>query len=354
MHARKQPEPWYKRHLAKQSGAFLIAEAGINHNGHFNLALELIRRAKAAGADCVKFQTFRTSACESRHSTLPSYFAGRMGSTNKLEWSKSLEFTTEEFRSLLEACRQEDIAFLSTACDVEGLAILEEIGADAVKISSADCANIYLLRAVAETGLPVVLSTGMSDMEEVSRAVETLLRGGTQDLSLLQCTSQYPAPCNQIHLRAMEALRERYGLPVGFSDHSRGIHIAMAAVALGASIVEKHFTLCRDLPGVDHVASLTPEEFASMAIGIREVEAALGSPEKRLQKCEQGNIDAMRKSIMAARRIQAGKIIEMADLAVKRPGSGLAPHRLDDVLGRQAKRDIEPEEFIDLSHFNDA
>lgn len=337
-----------------EGSVFLIAEAGINHNGHFDLALELIRQAKAAGADCVKFQTFRTDACESRHSTMPGYFSGRVGALSKLEWSRSLEFTAGQFRDLLDACRQEGVAFLSTACDVEGLAVLAEIGAPALKVSSADCANLYLLRAVAETRLPVLLSTGMSDMEEVERAVDTLLRGGTQEIVLLQCTSQYPAPCGQINLRAMDALRQRFGLPVGFSDHSQGIHIPVAAAALGAAVIEKHFTLSRELPGVDHAASLTPAEFAAMALQIREVEAALGSPEKRLQDCERGNIGSMRKSLLAARFIPAGKPLTMADLAAKRPAGGLPPSSLDQVLGRAALRDIEPEEFITLAMLHDA
>jgi sialic acid synthase SpsE len=335
-------------------GAFLIAEAGINHNGHFDLALELVRRAKAAGADCVKFQTFRTDACESRHSSMPGYFAGRIGDMTKLEWSRSLEFSRDQFRDLREACRREGIAFLSTACDVEGLKVLADIGAEAVKIASADCVNLYLLRAVAETGLPVLLSTGMTDLDEVSRAVEVLLGGGTAALCLLQCTSQYPAPYDQIHLRAMATLRERFGVPVGLSDHSPGIHIPMAAAALGAAVVEKHFTLSRELPGVDHAASLNPDEFQAMATGIREVEAALGDPEKRLQQCERGNIEAMRKSLMAARPIPAGKVIELDDLAAKRPGGGMPPSRLGEVLGKRAASDIAPEDFITPSLLQDA
>ncbi|RJR38293.1 MAG: N-acetylneuraminate synthase [Desulfobacteraceae bacterium] len=337
---------WFRKHILENDSVFIIAEAGINHNGHFDLALELVERAKKAGADCVKFQTFRTSASESKHSGKPGYFSGRIGNMSKHEWSRSLEFSEEQFSDLMEHCRRLDIAFLSTACDIEGLRILEKIGAEAVKIASADTNNDYLLAAVAGTRLPVILSTGMSTMDEVSHAMEILQKSGAVEIALMQCTSQYPTPHDQINLRVIETYRRVFGRPVGFSDHSEGIHIPVAAVAVGARMIEKHFTLSRNLPGVDHAASLDPSEFARMVEAVRQVEAALGSVEKRVQPEEVENIKSMRRSLMAARPLHAGTILRPEDITAKRPGTGLPPTRIGEFLGKRLNRDLDEEDLL--------
>jgi N,N'-diacetyllegionaminate synthase len=338
---------WIKEKLSSNK-VYIIAEAGINHNGSFDLALELARQANECGADCVKFQTFRTSASESKTSTKPGYFSGRIGTVSKKEWSRSLEFSVEQFRQLKDYCQEIGIAFLSTACDIEGLRILQEIGAEVIKIASADTNNDYLLKAVRETGIPVILSTGMSDLEEVAHAVDILRPEGIRDLALMQCTSQYPTPCDQINLRVIRTFRDRFDCPVGFSDHSQGIHVAVAAVACGAVCVEKHFTLSRNLPGVDHAASIEPDELAAMVRQIRDVEAAMGDGVKAVQDIERGNIAPMRRSLMAARDLKAGERLEEGDITAKRPGTGLAPTEIGKVIGRVLKRDLSEEDLLSL------
>ncbi|RPI79171.1 MAG: N-acetylneuraminate synthase [Desulfobacteraceae bacterium] len=337
---------WFEKNILLQKGAFLIAEAGINHNGHFDLALELVKKAKEAGADCVKFQTFRTSASESKHSGKPGYFAGRIEGMTKHEWSRSLEFSEEQFRSLKEYCQELNIAFLSTACDIEGLRILERIGIECIKIASSDTNNDYLLAEIGKTGLPVILSTGMSTMEEVSHALGVLEKNGSRDIALMQCTSQYPTPFDQINLRVMESFREAFNRPVGFSDHSEGIHIAVAAVMLGAKMIEKHFTLSRVLPGVDHAASLEPAEFAELVRTVRQAEAALGSLEKEVQPDEKGNSGSMRRSLMAARPLKAGAVLTREDITAKRPGTGVPPTEIEKFIGWRLKKDLENEDLL--------
>jgi len=302
----------------------------------------------------VKFQTHRTQASESRHSSKPGYFSGRVGEMSKIDWSRSLEFSTEQFARLKAACAEQSIAFLSTACDVEGLRILTDIQAEAVKIASADLNNDYLLTAMAETGLPVLLSVGMSTLDQVDHAVELLAARNAGPLALFQCTSQYPAPFAQLHLRVMDTLRARYGVPVGFSDHSPGIHVPVAAAALGAAMIEKHFTLSRNLPGVDHAASIEPAELADMVRQIRDVEAALGSPEKTVQPEELANAANMRRSLMAARPLKAGTVLGRDDVTAKRPGTGLPPSQLHRLLGRRLKADMAAEDLFDLSMVDDA
>lgn len=337
---------WFSKYLNGNTSVFVVAEAGINHNGYFDLALELIRKAKYAGADCVKFQTFRTTASESKHSTMPGYFDGRIGKMTKQEWSRSLEFSVDEFGELKRYCEELDIAFLSTACDIEGLRILNEIEAEAIKLASADLNNDYLLKAVGETGLPVILSTGMSDFSAVAHAVETLLKSGTDKYAILQCTSQYPTNYDQINLRVMENFKMTFKCPVGLSDHSEGIHVPLAATALGAEIIEKHFTLSRDLPGVDHAASLDVQQFKRMVNCIRDIENALGSGEKTIQFDEIENAKNMRRSLMAARSIIAGTRLCPEDITAKRPGTGLPPTEIDKLLGKKVMINMEPEDLF--------
>ena len=344
---------WFEDRIERGSGVFVIAEAGINHNGHFDLALELVRQAKEAGADCVKFQTFRYAASESRHSTLPGYFQGRFGFSSKRDWYASIEFSPEQFRDLRDYCGELGIVFLSTACDVEGLRILQDIGADALKIASCDTNNDYLLLAAARTGLPVILSTGMSAMDEVEHAVALLREHGAGPLALMQCTSQYPAPAGGVNLRVMDTFRDRFGLPVGLSDHTPGIHVPIAAAARGARMIEKHFTLSRSLPGVDHPASLEPAELREMIRCIRETEAALGDGIKTVHPAEAGNVRDMRRSLMAARRLEAGTVLGPEDITAKRPGHGMPPAQIGRLLGRRLLRAMESEDLFDPSLVED-
>ena len=335
---------WFEKHVLNAPGVFIIAEAGINHNGHIDLAMELVRQAKDAGADCVKFQTFRTTACESCNAPTPDYFTGRIKVADKIAWSKSLEFDTRQFGALKAYCDKLDIAFMSTACDLEGLGVLLDIGVESLKIGSSDTDNTPLLEAVSKSGLAVVLSTGMCTEDQVDQAMRTLAANPATQVALLQCTSQYPAPYDQVHLRVIPRFKERFHCPVGLSDHTRGVHVPMAAVALGATIIEKHFTLSRTLPGVDHPASLEPAEFADMVRAIREVELALGCCSKDIQDSEREHLLTMRKSVVAARNIPAGKSLEPEDLTVKRPGGGMRPDRLDGMVGRRVARDVAPDE----------
>ena len=342
---------WFDKYILKNKHVFIIAEAGINHNGDFDLALQLVKKAKEAGADCVKFQTFRYTSSESKNSTMPGYFKGRLSCKTKKDWYDSIEFSVQQFKDLKEYCEELDIAFLSTACDIEGLGILADIGAEAIKIASADMNNDYLLSALGKTKIPAIFSTGMSTMGEVRHGIDTYLSNGGKAYAMTQCTSQYPTPYTDINLRAMDLLKKEFNCPVGISDHSEGIFIPIAAAALGARIIEKHFTISRNLPGVDHPASIEPAELAKMVEGIRQVEAAVGNGRKTVQKAELDNARHMRRSLMAARDIPAGRIITIDDIAAKRPGTGLPPSMMDRILGRTIKVSLSREDMFDLSMF---
>ncbi|MBF0298289.1 MAG: N-acetylneuraminate synthase family protein [Oligoflexia bacterium] len=343
---------WFKKHIANNAKTFIVAEAGINHNGDFKMALELVLTAKDAGADCIKFQTFRTTSSESKNSFMPNYFSGHIGHLDKQAWSKSLEFSLEEFRQLKNYCEEVGIAFLSTACDVEGFNILKEIGIECIKIASADVNNDMLLTCFKGETKSIILSTGMSTDEEITHAINFLKKEcNISEIALLQCTSQYPAPYNQIDLNVIRTMQEKYSLPVGFSDHTEGIHIPMAAVALGAKIIEKHFTLDRALPGVDHAASIEPKEFALMVRQIRDIEKAVGNFHKKIHDSELINAQSMRKSLMASKPIRAGSIISYDDIVTKRPGTGIPPSQIDKIVGKKVLVDLSFEDFFQYHMF---
>jgi sialic acid synthase SpsE len=342
---------WFDEHITNNPSVLIIAEAGINHNGDFEMALELAEEAKNAGADCVKFQSFTYEASESKHSIMPGYFDGKMRFATKKEWYDSISLSESQFAELKSFCGKIGIAFLSTACDVDGLAILQRIGAEAVKIASADAANDYLLKAVGRSALPVILSTGMTTLEELDHGIDVLRTHGTSRIALTQCTSQYPAPYDEVNLKAMDSLRQRYNLPVGLSDHTPGIEIAVAAVALGARIIEKHFTLDRDLPGVDHQASIEPRELATLTTAIRNVEKAMGDGVKTPSPSEQENAPAMKRSLMAAKPIKAGTTLVEDDITAKRPGTGMPPSKLDSLIGKRLKVDMEYEDMFNEELF---
>lgn len=342
---------WFDKHILKNRHVFVIAEAGVNHNGNFDQAVQLVKKAKSSGADCVKFQTFTYESSESKNSTMPGYFNGRLRCRSKKEFYASIQFTKEQFRELKCCCSETGIEFLSTACDIDGLAILAEIKAEAIKVASADMNNDYLLSALGETGIPAIFSTAMSTIPEIRHGIETYLSHGGKQFALMQCTAQYPTPYTDLNMRVMETLREEFGCPVGFSDHSEGIYICIAAAALGATMVEKHFTLSRNLPGVDQPASIEPQELSEMVKGIRQVEVGLGKRGKHIQPAEMDNAKHMRRSLMAACDISAGTVLAVKHISAKRPGTGMPPCMMNQLIGRRLLVDLEKEDLFEPKMF---
>jgi len=320
---------------------FIIAEAGVNHNGEVALAKRLIEAAADAGADAVKFQTFRADRLVSRSAPKAAYQRGTTDpEESQFEMIRRLELSPGAHRDLQGACRRCGVLFLSTPFDEDSVALLEELGVPAFKISSGDVTNWPLLSYVARRGRPVILSTGMSDLEEVADAVRTIRGAGNGRLILMHCVSQYPADPAEANLRAMQTLAGSFAVPVGFSDHTRGTEVALAAVALGACVVEKHLTLDRRLAGPDHRASSDPGEFRTLVRGIRAVEAALGDGRKRPMPGERDTALAARRSLIAAQDIPAGTPLTDALIAIQRPGGGLPPSARARLLGRKVKVDL--------------
>jgi len=355
---------------------FVIAEAGVNHNGSLDMAKALIDVAAAAGADTVKFQTFRANDVISRHAPKAEYQTRATGAAEgQLEMVRKLELSEVAHETLIAHARANDIGFLSTPFDLSSLHLLtQKIGLETIKISSGEITNAPFLLEIARTGCKAILSTGMSTLGEVEMALGVLAFGylgmdadsrpGMEafaaafatdagqaalhsHVALLHCTTEYPAPYGEVNLKAIDTLRQAFGLPVGLSDHSPGIHIPVAAVARGAQIIEKHFTLDRTLPGPDHAASLEPTELKTMVQAIRDVEAAFGDGVKRPTATERKNRDAARRSLVAARPIRAGHFFGSEDLTAKRPGTGLSPLEYWNCLGQPASRDYLADEEIE-------
>lgn len=326
---------------------YVIAEAGVNHNGSPELAMRLAAAAKAAGADAVKFQTFRAEKLASATAAQAAYQKENMGDTgSQLAMLKRLELSREDFRQLKAYCDSIGITFLSTAFDDESLDFLEELNLPVLKIPSGEVTNLPLLERLAATGKPLLLSTGMCDMDEVAAAVTLLKEKGAGDICLLHCTTAYPAPVDGVNLRAMVAMAEAFGLPVGYSDHTEGIQVPVAAVALGARVIEKHFTLDKTMEGPDHKASLTPDELTAMVAAVRSVEQALGDGVKAPTPAELQNRAVARKSIVAACPIRRGEVFTEQNLTTKRPGDGLSPMCWHQVLGTTACRDYDTDDLI--------
>lgn len=329
-------------------GIYIIAEAGVNHNGNLDTAFSLVDAAKAAGADCVKFQTFKAEDIASVYAEKAGYQkAGSMGSS-QLEMLQNLELTFSEFEKLKAYCGRRDIDFLSTPFDLKSIDFLNTLGLPFWKIPSGEVTNFPYLTAVAKTRKPVVMSTGMCELEEIRAAVEVLQTNGASRITLLQCNTEYPTPYGDVNLRAMQSMHECFQLDVGYSDHTKGIEIPIAAAAMGAVIIEKHFTLDRTMEGPDHKASLEPDELTAMVRSIRNVEQALGNGIKTCTASEQKNLGIVRKSIVACRAIQKGEFLTQDNITTKRPGTGISPMRWPQVLGTQAVRDFEADELIDF------
>ena len=340
-----------KRSVGKGHPVFIIAEAGVNHNGDVDTARRLIDCAVAAGADAVKFQTFTARRLNTRTAPKSSYHLRATPPDAEESWYDLLrrqEMDREMHVTLKTHCRQTGIVFLSTPYDFQSVDLLDELDVPAFKIASTDANNTPFLSYVAAKGRPILLSTGMCTMGEVSDAVRAVSGAGNRELILLHCTANYPADLDTANLLAMTTLSSTFEVPVGYSDHCPQRTAPIAAVALGAVVVEKHFTLSRDLPGPDHQASLLPEELRTLVHDVRRTQKALGSPEKAPQPCEMENRLKLRKSIVSDTFIAKGSIITLEMLAFKRPGTGLPPGRIDAVTGRRAARDIPSDTLIFL------
>lgn len=327
---------------------YIIAEAGVNHNGSFDLACKLVDAAKTAGVDCIKFQTFKSKNLVSRNAQKADYQKTTTGDGSQVDMLKKLELTHNEFLKLKEYCDQVGICFLSTPFDFDSIDFLDSIDMPFWKIPSGEITNYPYLVALAKTGKPVVMSTGMCDMMEIEAAIKVLRENGTKEIRLLHCNTEYPTPFEDVNLRAMQTMRDTFGLEVGYSDHTKGIEVPVAAVALGATVIEKHFTLDRNLEGPDHKASLESDELSAMVSSIRHIEKALGSGNKTPSPSEKKNIAIARKSIVAKRAIKAGEIFTEENITVKRPGSGISPMRWMEVLGAKASRNFDEDELIEL------
>jgi len=326
---------------------FIIAEAGVNHNGSVDQALRLADAARASGADAVKFQTFRADLLATRTAPKAAYQErAQAAPESQFEMLKRLELDAEAHRRILGHCRGIGIQFLSSPFDPASADLLEALGVPLFKVPSGEITNLPFLRHLAAKGRPLIVSTGMSTLAEVAEAVQVLREARPVPVTLLHCVTEYPAPYAEINLRAMETLRAAFGLPVGYSDHTPGIEIAVAAAALGAVVIEKHFTLDRALPGPDHAASLEPPELRRMVESIRHVEAAIGDGVKAPAPCERPNMAVARKSVVAARALPAGHALTAADLDIKRPGSGLAPKHLPALVGRVLRTAVARDEVI--------
>ncbi len=329
-------------------GVYIIAEAGVNHNGSFDLACRLVDAAKDAGVDCVKFQTFKSEKLVSRNAGKADYQRSTTGDGSQIEMLKKLELSYDEFVSLKKYCDEKEIAFLSTPFDFDSIDFLDTLDIPFWKIPSGEVTNLPYLLALAKTGRPVVMSTGMCSLEDVEAAVKVLKDNGVSDIKLLHCNTEYPTPYEDVNLRAMQTLKDAFGCEVGYSDHTKGIEVPVAAVALGATVIEKHFTLDRNMEGPDHKASLEPDELAQMVSSIRHIEMALGTGDKTPSPSERKNMAVARKSIVAARDIAAGELLSDENMTVKRPGSGISPMKWFDVAGTRAVRDFKEDELIEI------
>jgi N-acetylneuraminate synthase len=330
---------------------FIIAEAGVNHNGSVDLALKLIDSAKASGADAVKFQTFRADQLATRSAHKAAYQERTTTTTeSQFEMLQRLELDVDDHRRLIDYCRKVGIQFLSSPFDEQSADLLAEMDLPLYKIPSGEITNLQFLDHVARKGRPIILSTGMSTLGEIEEAVTVLRTAGNNRLTLLHCVTEYPAPYAEVNLRAMHTLRVAFGLPVGYSDHTPGYEISIAAVALGAEVIEKHFTVDRSLPGPDHAASLEPDELEQMVTAIRHVEVALGDGIKRPAQCELPNISVARKSVVASRSLIAGQRLTAEDLDIKRPGNGIAPRLKPMLIGRTLSAGLEKDEVLRWDH----
>lgn len=329
----------------------IIAEAGVNHNGDLALAKQLIDVAAEAGVDLVKFQTFSADRQATRTAEKADYQAQTTGNKeSQHQMLRRLELTEAMHKELIAHCAARNVEFFSTGFDIESIDLLLSLGQDHFKIPSGEITNLPYLRHVGQLGKAVILSTGMATLGDIEAALDVLEQAGTvrAQITVLHCTTEYPTAMNDVNLRAMQSIHAAFGVAVGYSDHTQGIEVAIAAVAMGATVIEKHFTLDRNLPGPDHRASLEPAELKAMVAAIRNIEVALGDGVKRLTPGEARNKPVARKSLVASRAIKVGEIFSAQNITTKRPGTGISPMRWDEVIGRAAPRDIAADEVIEL------
>lgn len=337
----------------------IIAEAGVNHNGNLEMAREMVRQAKWAGADYVKFQTAVPELVISTYAPKAEYQKETTGDADsQLEMCKAIHLPLTDYAGLKALCDEEGIGFMSTPFDLVSIDLLAELGQDYFKIPSGEITNLPYLRKIAAIGIPVILSCGMSTLDEIEDAILVLTGNHPDypseskltrdDITVLHCNTQYPTPYQDVNLLAMREIADKLNVKTGYSDHTQGIEVSIAAAALGAVVVEKHFTLSRFLPGPDHKASLEPAELREMVTAIRHIDEALGDGHKGVSESEKGNIVVARKSIIAARDIKKGEVFTEENLTVKRPGNGVSPMKWDEVLGMTASRDFHTDELIEL------
>lgn len=326
----------------------IIAEAGVNHNGSLEMAKKMVDIAYACGADIVKFQTAKLDSLVARSAQMAEYQKKNTGmDESQRDMLKKLLLCYEDFVKLAIYCKKVGIQFLSTPFDIESIHFLNEMQ-DIWKVPSGEITNYPYLVEIAQTGKKVILSTGMADMGEIGNAIKILEENGTKKITILHCTTEYPTPVKDVNLNVMKTLNETFGYPIGYSDHTQGIEVDLAAVAMGAVVIEKHFTLDHNLPGPDHKASLEPHELKAMVDGIRKIELALGSSNKKLSDAEMRNRSVARKSIVARKHINLGEILSEDNITTKRPGTGIDPMRWNQVIGTRAVRNFEEDELIEI------
>ncbi|MDD6020988.1 MAG: N-acetylneuraminate synthase [bacterium] len=337
--------------MSNSDKVIIIAEAGVNHNGNYDLAVKMIHEAKRAGADYVKFQTAVPELVISTFAPKAEYQKETTGADeSQLDMCRAIHLPLTDYVKLAAICKEEGIGFMSTPFDLVSIDVLEELDMDYWKIPSGEITNLPYLRKIASKHRPVIMSTGMCEMQEIADALAVLEAGGlTRDqITLLHCNTQYPTPFADVNLAAMHTIAATFGTKVGYSDHTRGIEVPIAAVAMGAKVIEKHFTLDCNMEGPDHKASLEPHQLKAMVDAIRNVEEAIGSAEKHATASETPNKEVARKSIVAARAIAKGEVLTEENITVKRPGNGISPMLWDSVIGTKAKRDFIYDELIEL------
>ncbi len=328
----------------------IIAEAGVNHNGSIEMAKQLIDAAAVVGVDYVKFQTFKAEKLVTKDAKQAEYQQRNAADDSQYTMLKKLELSESQHEELITYCMQKGVRFLSTAFDLESIEYLHSLHLGLWKIPSGEITNYPYLKKIAQYGEPVIMSTGMCSMDDVEQALNVLLKNGLtkEQITLLHCNTEYPTPMQDVNLKAMLQLRDEFGIKVGYSDHTKGIEVPIAAVALGADVIEKHFTLDRNLPGPDHKASLEPNELKAMVDAIRNIEQALGDGQKHVSASEERNMAIARKSIVAAKDIKKGEFLTEDNLTTKRPGSGISPMRWEEVIATKAIRDFAEDELIEI------
>jgi N,N'-diacetyllegionaminate synthase len=328
---------------------FIIAEAGVNHNGNIDLAKKMIEEAKKAGADAVKFQTFVAEKLVSKFTQKAAYQKNTTDSNESmLQMIKKYELNIDAHNQLMDYCRIKNIIFLSTPFDMESIDLLNSLGLSVFKIPSGEITNFPYLKKIGSLNKKIIISTGMSDLKEIKEAIEVLNKAGTstKNISILHCNTEYPTPFEDVNLNAMLTIKKKFKTMVGYSDHTLGIEVPIAAVALGAEIIEKHFTLNRNMDGPDHKASLEPKELTLMVQSIRNIEKALGDGVKKMSSSELKNINSVRKSIVALKDIKKDEIFTKENITVKRPGDGISPKFYDKIIGKKSKKNFKEDELI--------